>query len=236
MNDLSNPITVLSEGHRQHFREIVAARHAVRAFQGKPLSRETITEVLEDAQRAPSNANTQPWNVHIVSGEARNRLSDSLLEAVYARQFSPDFTYSNDAYFGEYARRAEEEGHARHTRQGIARDDQEGRTRAALENYRFFGAPHVALLFMPSVGDNVRVAGDIGMYAQTFLLSLASKGLAGVPQTSIGMMAATVRQVLGVPSDLKLLFAISFGYPASEGDTASMSPRIPVNSAVTFHD
>lgn len=37
-----------------------------------------------------------------------------------------------------------------------------------------YGAPHVALLFMPSFGDNVRVGGDMGIYGQTFWLSLTA--------------------------------------------------------------
>lgn len=49
-------------------------------------------------------------------------------------------------------------------------------------NLEFFGAPHVVMHFMPEVGDNVRVTGDIGMYAQTLLLSLTAPGLGGIPQ------------------------------------------------------
>ncbi|MFD9319117.1 nitroreductase family protein [Streptomyces sp. NPDC060053] len=45
-----------------------------------------------------------------------------------------------------------------------------------------------------------RTAGDIGMYAQNFLLSLAARGLAGIPQTVLGVYADTVREFLGVPS------------------------------------
>jgi hypothetical protein len=37
------------------------------------------------------------------------------------------------------------------------------------------------------------------MYGQTFLLSLAARGLGGLPQTVIGLYADTVRAVLGVP-------------------------------------
>ncbi len=71
----------------------------------------------------------------------------------------------------------------------------------------------MALLFAPSVGDNVRVAADIGMYAQTFLLSLVAHGLAGVPQTMLGSYAEQARTLLRLPSEMKLLFGISFGYP-----------------------
>ncbi|MGY2033622.1 nitroreductase family protein, partial [Nocardia gipuzkoensis] len=84
-----------------------------------------------------------------------------------------------------------------------------GSRRAAVrENLEFFGAPHVALLFMPALGDGVRTAGDIGMCAQNFLLSPASRGFAGIPRT---MLASAVRAFLDVPADLELLFGISFG-------------------------
>jgi hypothetical protein len=72
-------------------------------------------------------------------------------------------------------------------------------------NLEFYGAPHVAFLFMPLVGDGVRVASDIGMYAQNFLLSLTARGLAGVPKTLLGMFADPVREMLGVGDDMKLL-------------------------------
>ncbi|MGA5418459.1 nitroreductase family protein, partial [Streptomyces pseudogriseolus] len=36
--------------------------------------------VLDHAQMAPSNCNTQPWTVHVVSGTARERLSKELLQ------------------------------------------------------------------------------------------------------------------------------------------------------------
>ena len=120
---------------------------------------------------------------------------------------------------------------------GIAREDHEGRQKEGLRNFTFFNAPHVALLFMPSFGDNVRVASDIGMYAQSFLLSLAARGIGSIPQTSVGMYADTIRQVLGVTHDMKLLFAVSFGYPDKEAKVNSIRMgRAPIESSVTFHD
>jgi nitroreductase len=104
-------------------------------------------------------------------------------------------------------------------------------------NFSFFNAPHVALLFMPPIGDCVRVAGDLGMYGQPFLLSLAARGLGGVPQTVLGLYADTIRGTLGISNELKLLFGISFGYP-DEGATANRSRmrRDPFSANVTFHE
>lgn len=103
-------------------------------------------------------------------------------------------------------------------------------------NYSFFGAPQVALLFMPSFGDDVRVGGDIGMYGQTFLLSLAARGLGGIPQTALGFFAGMIREVLDIPENLKMLFGISFGYPddAAPGNRMRMD-RVPVAESATFH-
>ena len=110
------------------------------------------------------------------------------------------------------------------------------RKAAAALNYSFFNAPHVALLFMPSFGDSVRVASDIGMYAQTFLLSLTARGLGGVPQTSLGFFAQTMREFLGVPDELRFLFGISFGYPDATAPCNRMrTGRDPLSHSVTFH-
>jgi nitroreductase len=75
------------------------------------------------------------------------------------------------------------------------------------------------------------------MYAQTFLLALAARGLAGVPQTSLGTFAAIAREVLGIDEELKLLFGISFGHPdqASPANKLTM-PRDPVSECVTYHE
>ncbi|MCW2295433.1 nitroreductase [Rhodococcus erythropolis] len=174
--------------------------------------------------------------MHIVSGQTRQDLSRALHEANKQGQVSPDFFWDEKAYRGAYGERRQEQGGIYYRNLGVARDDLDGRAAAGARNFSFFGAPHVAMLFMPTVGDGVRVAGDLGMYGQTFLLALAARGLGGVPQTVLGLYADTVRDVLGISPDLKLLYGISFGYP----DLGAASNRTPMGRAdlsesVTFH-
>lgn len=76
------------------------------------------------------------------------------------------------------------------------------------------------------------------MYAQNFLLSLAARGLAtAIPQTVLGVYADTVREFLGVPADLKLLFGISFGMadPAAPVNRLR-TERVPLQWSVVLHD
>lgn len=218
------------------FHETVRSRYSSRGYLSKQIPDEVIREVLEEAQRSPSNCNTQPWSTHIVSGAKRDELSEALLRACNAGQFSPDFSFDQAEYFGPYKLRNNQLGKCYYGALGIGRDDQEARQAAVLLNLHFFQAPHVAMMFMPSFGDNVRVASDVGMYGQTFLLSLAARGLAGIPQTMLGMFADTTREVLGVSKEWKLLFGISFGYPDEQAPANSFrSGRDPISECVTFH-
>lgn len=219
------------------FAETVQARHSVRAFRSDPVPESMLHQVLADAQRAPSNCNTQPWDVHIVSGASRDRLSQALHAASEGGRLSPDFSWDETAFPGVYGDRRRGQGKVDYENLGVKRDDAEARRRASARNFSFFNAPHFALLFQPVVGDGVRVAGDLGMYGQTFLLSLAARGLGGVPQTVLGLFADTVREVLDISSDRKLLFGISFGYP---DDVASAHhvrmERDDLKQSVVFHD
>ncbi|MEV8393603.1 MULTISPECIES: nitroreductase family protein [unclassified Streptomyces] len=51
-------------GNTLSFAEAVRTRHAVRAFLPDPLPAAQIRSVLGDARMAPSNCNTQPWQIH----------------------------------------------------------------------------------------------------------------------------------------------------------------------------
>lgn len=218
------------------FSDVVRQRHSCRGFLSREVPGTILKAVLEDAQHAPSNCNTQPWAVHIVSGEKLHKLTEILIEAHNAGQFSPDFSFDTAHFNGRYKERQFLQGKAYYEGLGVVREDKAGRDEANLKNYRFYGAPHVALLFMPAVGDNVRVAGDIGMYGQTFLLSLTAHGLAGVPQTVLGFFADTIRTYLGIPEDYKMLFGISFGYEDENALAGNIKmDRDNISSNVTFH-
>lgn len=218
------------------FRDVVRERHSVRSFLPQPVPEAVLRSVLEDAQRSPSNCNTQPWQTHIVSGAKRDALSKAIIAADDAGQLTPDFSFDTRDFHGVYRERSKDQGAAYYQAIGVKREAFEQRRDASRRNLAFFDAPHVALLFMPEAGDNVRVAGDIGMYAQTLLLSLTAHGLGGIPQTMLGFYAGTIREALGIDPSLKLLFGISLGYP--DRDHPANQYRInkaPLEESVTFH-
>lgn len=219
------------------FHDIVRQRRSVRKYLPTPLTGEQLKEVLEDAQWSPSNCNMQPWQVHLVSGTTKDKLSEALKAEHLAGRTSEDFWFDHAGYDGVYLERMMHMGQKRNEALHIARDDQARRDQEMLRQFEFFDAPHVALLFMPQFGDAVRTAGDLGMYGQTLLLSLTAHGYAGIPQTLLGMHAGVIREVLGIPEEMKMLYGISFGHPDPEANGYSVNlGRAPISDNVRFYD
>jgi nitroreductase len=132
------------------FAETVRWRHSVRAFLPLPLPSAQLEAVLEDAQRFPSNANTQPWVVHIVSGAKRAEISRELLCAARQHRVSLDFSYDPRRGDNEVLlRHVHEQGHRYYEVMGIKRDDYDARGKLHLRNFEFFGAPTLCFCSCP---------------------------------------------------------------------------------------
>jgi hypothetical protein len=87
------------------FEEATRVRRSIRGFLDKAVPDSIIHEVLEDAQYAPSNCNTQPWNTHVVRGEKLKQLSQVLHAKNDAGEFTPDFSFDVNDFYGEYRER-----------------------------------------------------------------------------------------------------------------------------------
>lgn len=74
--------------------EAVASRRSVRDFLPTPVPGDVIRRVLQQALRAPSGGNLQPWHLHVVGGErmdalkALMRLRDGVLHITVKRRAS----------------------------------------------------------------------------------------------------------------------------------------------------
>jgi nitroreductase len=56
------------------FEDVVRSRRSVRGYRPQPVSKEVIREIVALAIRAPSSMNTQPWHLHVVTGEPLDRI------------------------------------------------------------------------------------------------------------------------------------------------------------------
>ena len=90
----------------------------------------------------------------------------------------------------------------------------------SLENFRFFGAPHVALI---TTEDELGVYGaiDCGLYVSNFMLAAQNLGVASIAQAALASYPDFIRGHFNLPPNRKFVCGISFGYA---------DPAHPINS------
>jgi nitroreductase len=213
---------------------LLAERHSCRSFLPRAVDRSTIDSILRTAQRAASWCNSQAWQVTITSGEATDRLRRKLVAAqTEGEQGGSDFPFPS-AYTGVYLERRRECGFQLYQAVGVERGDKAGYARQTLENFRLFGAPHVAILTSdPGLG--VYGAVDVGGYVQVLLLAMQAHGVAAIAQAALANHSALVKRELEIPAERPMVCAVSFGYEDTAHPANSYrTSRAPLEQAVRF--
>lgn len=225
----------MSEQGAMSVEEAIRTRRSVRGFLQREVPDDVLRKIFAVAQWSPSNCNVQPWSPHVVSGQTLKRLREALTSAgMRDEPIKPDWP-ADGVFTGIYRERQVDAARTLYGAMGIERHDAVGRKMAYMRNHAFFDAPHAVFIFMSEPFDT-REATDIGMYAQSVMLLLTAYGIASCAQGALGLFPDVVRDYLGVPSNLKLLFGISFGYedPDVKANTARVG-RAEINDVVQFH-
>ena len=214
--------------------DTIYTRRSVRGYQNKEVPQAVLNRIFEIAQQAPSNCNVQPWKVYVASGALKDRLKQEMVERMSTGVTpNPDYEYRGD-FENEYRKRQVECAVALYSEMGIGRDDKPGRMRAVLRNFEFFDAPYIAFIGMnPKFGTTVAI--DVGMYAQTLMLTMVAFGLHSCPMGTMRNFPDLVRESFDIQDGTRILFGISFGYEdTSVPANKTRTTRDPVSTNVVF--
>jgi len=192
-------------------RDILSARYSCRAYRPDPVPAEVIAEVVRDAGRAPSWCNAQPWQVVVTQGAQTEGFRDALLAEVECAKPGADMPWP-EGYPGVYGERRRTCGFQLYEAVGIAREDRAARAEQSMQNYRLFGAPHVAIVHAEAALGPYG-AMDTGGFVTTFLLAATARGIGTIAQASVAAYPDLIRAHFGLPETRHILCAISFGYP-----------------------
>lgn len=213
----------------------VRTRYSVRAYKPDPVPEETIKEIIETARLAPSNSNTQPWHIAIVSGDARHALEQKIFEFT-AEGGKPHsaFPPGGVGLKNEYKERQYDCAFRYYGTMGVEREDQEGRQKLLVKNWQFYGAPHAGFISMPETMHRANAV-DIGIFLQTIMLLFAERGISCIPQGALAAFPSIVREVAYIPEGNAILCGLSFGYEA-EGELINTvrMPREPLEKVASF--
>lgn len=215
--------------------DAVLARRTTRGFKSDPVPQETIREIIEIAKHAPSNSNTQPWHISIVSGESRDNLESAVMNAASSGVApNPQWPPGGMGLQGKYKERQYACAFKYYDSMDVTRDDKDGRNALTALNWKFFGAPHAAFISMPNYMHRAHAL-DLGIFTQTLILLMVERGIASCPQGALAAFPDLVREHVHVPEENAILVGISFGY-AEEGakiNSAKMD-REPLESIASF--
>lgn len=218
------------------FEQILNSRYSARMFRPEPVLDDTVQRILTLAQRTPSWCNSQPWQIVITRGKGTERLRHALYaHARSGNPPAPDFPFPA-AYLGIYRERRKVCGVQLYRSLGIERDDKAAAAEQSLENFRLFGAPHVAIV---TTAEALGAYGmlDCGLYVQTFMLAACSLGVDCIAQAALASYPRLLREVLGLPDDRKVVCGVSFGYAdASHPIHSYRTERAALSEAVRFVD
>jgi len=219
----------------QDLRAVLDTRFSCRGYLAHEVPAETIQAILSTAQRTASWCNSQPWQVIVTRPKATQRLRDALQLAQPLPSEQWDIRPPIE-YRGVYRDRRRACGWQLYDSVGVKAGDRQASARQAFENFRFFGAPHVALITTEAPLGTYGVL-DCGAYVNSFMLAATSLGVATVAQAALASMAHVLRANLPIPADRLIVCGIAFGYedkshPANTFRTA----RATLEETVTFVD
>jgi nitroreductase len=216
--------------------QAIASRRSIRGFTKAPVPMTEVRALLTLASRAPSMTNTQPWQVHVVTGAARDALCADILAAAAASEHpAAEYAYYPREWVSPYRDRRRQIGWALYGLLGIAKGDREATARQHARNYEFFGAP-VGLFFTLDRRFESGSFLDLGMFLQTIMIAARARGLDTCPQAAFMHWHGIIRRHLAIPEDQRVICGMALGYAdPDEPANALVSPREPVEGFTTFH-
>ena len=217
----------------------ITSRRSVRAFLPTPVSEATVREILEVAARAPSGTNLQPWKVHVLTGAARQRLSDAILAAyndpAQRAQHVEEYDYYPREWVSPYIDRRRKIGWDLYGLLEIGKTDKDKMHAQHGRNYAFFDAP-VGLIFTI---DRILAQGswlDYGMFLENIMVAARGRGLDTCPQAAFTQFHRVIKRELHLADHEMVVCGMALGHADPDAVANRLATeRASVDEFASFH-
>jgi nitroreductase len=212
--------------------QTIQERRSTRAYMDRPVEKETLEKLIGLASQAPSAINIQPWELVVVSGEERKRLSRVLVKRMRERNIScgPGAKKPLPGHFVE-RQRGLLNVMLPNLPEGTSFQDfiNEG-------SCNFYGAPTAVIIVIDKVFSSARLT-DIGIVVGYLVLAAHAMGLATCPIGLITAFDEDIREQLNLSEEKEVVIAIAVGYrDRSSSINKSRSERAPLNELVKWRE
>ncbi|TNF88829.1 MAG: nitroreductase [Gammaproteobacteria bacterium] len=218
------------------FDDVVQGRRSIRGFKPDPVPKEVIHEVVALATRAPSSMNTQPWHLHVVSGEPLDRIRAGNTERNLAGVPASREIRMHGPYAGVHRERQKAIAGQLFEAMDIEWSDKERRQDWVLRGFRQFDAPvSIVVTFDAELTDNDIAIFDCGAVVNCLVNAAWSRGLGCVINGQGIMQSPVVREHARIPDNEVIMSCVAMGWPADNFPANDVvSTRRPVDEVITF--
>jgi nitroreductase len=215
--------------------EAIRTRKSIRAFKPDPVPLAVIRDIIEQAQRAPSWADTQPWEFAVVTGKPLKAIQDGF---VARGMQEPSSEVARPYEFPEpYMARIR--ALAPKDRSEMTEDEMKERM---LVNFRHYGATTCIYLLVDrsilyqAKDVNVWSMYDSGSIVQNIMLLAVSRGLGTIAQAQAVVYPDIIRKHVDIPANKLIALGIAIGYPDKEDPGHQMdTAREPLDKIAAFY-
>ena len=220
----------------------IKERKSIRAFKSDPVKQDLLKKIIEQALRAPSWANTQPWEFAVATGKPLKAIQDAFVkrgaQAMQNSQSEVARPYDfPEPYISRIQKMQVKENKGR-TSQATP-EEMEARFTT---NFRHYGAPVCIYLLVnknfvyQEKGVNVWSMYDSGAAVENIMLLATNYGLGTIAQAMAVVYPDIIRQELGIPEDKLIALGIAIGYPDMDNPVnKDWRDREPLDSVTTFY-
>ena len=218
------------------YQELALGRKSVRGYRPDPVPIELLDEIVGVAKYAPSSMNTQPWSVHVVTGEPLERIREGNTERMMAGAKPDREIQSHGGYEGDHRERQKRVAAQLFEAAGIAWDDREQRRDWAMRGFRQFDAPVSIIGCIDRELAHSSVAYfDLGQFVYGMVLAAYDRGLGAVINGQGISQSSVVREHANIPEDQIIVITVAMGWPADDFPANDVeSERRPTRDVVTY--
>ena len=212
--------------------DAVNKRMSVRDFLDTPVDPAVLRALVEDAARAPSGGNVQPWRIYVLDADGTRRMREYM--ATEPPVEAPEYDIYPKDLQEPYRTNRFAIGEQMYATLGIARDDKAARFAQMGRNLDFFGAPAAVFCF---VERNMGLPqwSDLGMYLQTLMLLAVERGLGTCAQEFWSIQHKAVSTFCGAPENEMLFCGVALGHVNESAPVNTLrSERMPFEGFARF--
>ena len=220
-----------------HAEDAVISRRSIRAFRHEPVPDALMRRILEAARWAPSGSNIQPWKIHVLNGDSRQRYTDAMLAAERSGEASEmEYHYYAPDWREPFLSRRRACGYGLYGAMGVARDDKASRHDAYIRNFKFFDAATGLLFWIPSDLEHGSWL-DYGTFIQSLSMAARGWGLSTIAQGALGEYPHVAHQMFGIGDEYTLVGGMSIGWPDHDAPVNLFQPeRLNIHDFTTWLD